>query len=106
MKRKLLGTLVLLGALTVASGCYSGPKRLQRTWDDYENKAYVENAWLSGVLGVVPAYPLVMFGAMIGDAFYNFYYFWFVDAFDENTGTAYIHENPTGARKSVSGTGF
>ena len=106
MNRKLLGTLVLLGGIALTSACYSGPKRLQRSWDDYENKAYVENAWLSGILGVVPVYPLVMWAAGIGDLFYNFYYFWFVDALDNNTGTAFLHENPTGAAKSVSGPGF
>jgi hypothetical protein len=106
MNRKFLGTLAILAALTLGSGCYAGPKRLQRAWDDYENKAYVDNAWLTGALGVVGVYPLVNFAAMIGDWFVNFYYFWFVDAFDQNTGTAYIHENPTGARKSVSGPGF
>ena len=105
MNRKLLGALVLLGALGISSGCYTGPKRLQRSWDDYENKAYVENAWLSGVLGLLP-YPIVMWLAGIGDLFINFYYFWGKDAFDNNTGTAFIHENPTGARKSVSGPGF
>jgi hypothetical protein len=106
MNRKLLGTLVLLGGLAVSSGCYAGPQRLQRSWKDYENKAYVENAWLTGVLGVVPVYPLVSAVAGFADLFYNFYYFWFKDALDNNTGTAFIHENVTGARKSVSGPGF
>jgi hypothetical protein len=106
MNRKLLSTLMVLVALTFGTACYSGPKRLQRSWLDYENKAYVDNAWLTGALGVVPVYPFVQAIATIGDHFINFYYFWFVDAFDDNTGTAYLHENPSGARKTVSGPGF
>jgi hypothetical protein len=45
--------------------------------------------------------------AGFGDLFVNAYYFWGKDAFGEgNTGTAYIHDNPQGAAKSLTGTGF
>ncbi|MFN0244989.1 MAG: hypothetical protein ACKVWV_19060 [Planctomycetota bacterium] len=107
MNRKLIGTLALFGCLTVLSGCYAGPKRLSRTWNDYENKAYVENAWMTAVLSnVVPVYPIVGWFAGFGDLFVNSYYFWVKDAFGGNTGTAYIHENPQGAAKSLTGAGF
>lgn len=107
MNRKLIGTLALVGCLTLMSSCMTGPRRLSRTWDDYNNKAYVENAWMTAVLtDVVPVYPIVGLFAGVGDWFVNFYYFWAKDAFTGNTGTAYIHENPQGAAKSLTGAGF
>lgn len=107
MNRKLLGSLALVCALSLSSGCAVGPTRLSRTWDDYTNKAYVENTWLTAALTqVIPVYPIVGAFAWVGDLFVNAYYFWGKDAFDGNTGTAYIHENPQGAAKSLSGAGF
>lgn len=108
MNRKLFGSLALVCVLTLAAGCGTGPKRLSRTWDDYTNKAYVENTWLTAALtDILPVYPIVGLFAGVGDLFVNAYYFWGKDAFgDGNTGTAYIHENPQGAAKSLTGTGF
>ena len=88
----------------MTTSCQSGPKRFQRTWDDHVNQAYSENAWVHGALlqDVIPVYPIVGLFALIGDSFYNFYYFWWNDAWD-NKGTSYTHKSVDGTDKLVAG---
>lgn len=104
--KKTLGLALVVGALLMSSGCYSGPRRLSHAWDDWTQQKYAENAWMHAVLSdIIPVYPFVGFVAAIGDAFYNMYYFWGKDAWD-NKGTAYVHKNPEGAAKTVAGSGL
>jgi hypothetical protein len=104
--KKTLGLALIVGALLTTSCVYSGPKRLQNSWNDWTNQKYSENAWMHAVLSeVIPVYPFVGFFAAIGDIFVNSYYFWGKDAWD-NKGTAYVHKNPEGAAKTVTGSGL
>ena len=104
---KKLALACAIAATLLASSCMSGPKRLTRSWDDWVNQQYTENAWLHGALlqDIVPVYPIVGFVAGIGDAFVNFYYFWSKDAWD-NKGTGFEHEQVQGAEKMVAGSGM
>lgn len=96
--------IAVLAITLMTVSCQSGPKRFTRTWDNYVNQAYSENAWIHGALlqDVLPVYPFVGLVAAFGDAFYNFYYFWAIDAWD-NKGTAYTYTQADGAEKAVSG---
>ena len=102
LKKAICATVLAATLMTV--GCNSGPKRFSRTWDDWVNQKYTESAWIHGAVlqDIIPVYPIVGFVAAIGDAFYNFYYFWFEDAWD-NKGTGFTHEPVTGSDKMVSG---
>lgn len=103
MLKKTMCAAVLATALMTTS-CQSGPKRFQRTWDDHVNQVYSEDAWIHGALlqDVIPVYPIVGLFAWIGDAFYNFYYFWWEDAWD-GKGTSYTHKAVSDTDKLVSG---
>lgn len=105
MKKSLL---VLPLALLTLTACQSGPKRLTRSWDDWVNQKYTENAWVHGALlqDVLPVYPLVGLIATIGDTlFVNPYYFWAKDAWDSK-GTGFTHEPVEGTEKVVAGSGL
>ena len=108
MKRKLLGSLVMACVMTLASGCVAGPNRLSRTWDDYANQQYTQNAWVTQILStIIPVYPIVGCVMGIGDVIVvNTYTFWAKDAFNNNKGTGYVHTNPTGTTKTVTGYGM
>ena len=83
-----------LALATSLAACAAGPHQLRRTVDDWDQKLYVDNPWVDGVLWFVPVIPLVGFGAMIGDFFVtDAYAFWFKDAWDQK-GTAFAHYNP------------
>jgi hypothetical protein len=104
--KKTLGLALVVGALLMSAGCYSGPRRLSHAWDNWTQQKYSENAWMHAVLSdVIPVYPFVGFVAGFGDAFWNMYYFWGKDAWD-NKGTVYINKNPEGAAKTVTGSGL
>jgi len=91
-------------ALTTIAACASGPHQLNRTVDDWDQKMYVDQPWLNGVLHFVPVFPIAHFIAMVGDFFItDAYAFWFKDAWD-GKGTAFTHFNvsPTdGAMSSL-----
>lgn len=100
MKRTLctlaVGMTLFLGA------CAAGPQQLSRSVDDYDQKLYIQNPWLDGILYVIPVIPLAKYVAAIGDFFIgNAYAFWFKDAWDMK-GTAYTHFNPTPTDGSMS----
>lgn len=100
----LVACVLALGLSTTS--CYSGPRRLQNSWDDWTNQKYSENAWMHAILSTpLPVYPIVSFAAGFADLFYNAYYFWGKDAWD-NKGTSYVHKNPEGAAKTVAGSGL
>ena len=83
MRNNLLVTAGLAACLTFTS-CAAGPQQLQRSVDDWDHKMYVKNPLLDGVLWVVPVFPLLNFGAAIGDFFIgNAYFFWFHDVWDQ-----------------------
>lgn len=104
--KKTVGLAVAAAVLSVCAGCASGPSRLSNSFGDWRNQQYSESAWLHALLTeVIPVYPLVQGLAGIGDLFVNAYYFWAKDAWD-NKGTAYVHMNPEGAEKTVTGSGF
>ena len=89
-------TVCLLAVLTATLlSCATGPRILSRKWDDYENQAYVSNPWLTALCtDVVPAYPIVTFGAAIVDIYaLNPYHFWVKDAW-RNEGTPFYHTDP------------
>lgn len=105
MIKKLLGAMLLACSLSLVSGCNSGPKRLTRTWDDWTNQKYTENAYVHGMLlqDILPVYPLVGFVMAVGDLLIvNPYYFWAKDVWDGN-GTGYNHTNPLDAERTVTG---
>lgn len=86
-------TSLALGAITAVSltSCAAGPHQLRRTVDDYDQKLYVNNPWLDGVLWVVPVFPLAHYVAMIGDFLVtDAYAFWLNDAWDMK-GTGFEH---------------
>ena len=102
-----LGLVACVLALSLSTtSCYSGPRRLSNSWNDWTNQKYSENAWMHAILSTpLPVYPIVEFAAGFADLFYNAYYFWSKDAWD-NKGTAYVHKNPEGATKTVAGSGL
>ena len=102
MKRSLV--TLALGMTLFLGSCMAGPHQLRRSLDDFDQKLYIQNPWLDGVLWVVPVFPIGMFIAQIGDFFIgDAYSFWFKDAWDMK-GTGFTHFNPTptdGTMKSL-----
>ena len=100
--RKLLGSLAVCVAAVSLSSCYAGPHQLSRTVDDWDQKMYVENPLLNGVLWFIPVFPLCTYGASIADFFVtDAYAFWFKDVWD-GKGTAYTHYKTTPTDGSMS----
>lgn len=105
IKRTLFTGVAIAGFLSFTS-CVSGPKRLQRNWDEYVNQKYSQDSWIHGALlqDIIPVYPIVGFAMAVGDTLaVNPYYFWTKDVKDRK-GTAYTYEQPT-SEKTVSGWG-
>ena len=91
-----------LALATTLAACAAGPHQLRRTVDDWDQKMYVQNPWLDGVLWVIPVIPLAFYGSMIADFFVtDAYSFWFKDAWD-GKGTAFTHYNPVPTDGSMS----
>ncbi len=89
MKRLLI--LVPLLLLLSLGACAAGPHQLQRSVDDWDQKLYVENPLLDGVLWVIPVFPLLNLGAAVGDfVIVDAWYFWSQDVWD-GKGTAFKH---------------
>jgi hypothetical protein len=108
MKNTKIALIATLLAAAAGSACQSGPKRLTRSWDDWVNNRYTENAWLHGAVlqDIFPVYGLVGLFATIGDVLVvNPYYFWSSDAFD-NQGTGFVHDQVPASAKQVEGPGF
>ena len=65
---------------------------------------YVKQPWVDAILWVVPVFPILNFGALIGDFFVvDAYAFWFKDAWD-GKGTGFRHaevEATDGAMNSL-----
>jgi hypothetical protein len=90
--RKTALALALL-ATTAFSGCTAGPHQLCRTVDDWDQKLYVGNPWLGGVMSFT-VIPLAKFGAGIGDFFVgDAYTFWVRDAWSGKGGAGFKHYN-------------
>ena len=103
--KKLLPSILVATTLVCMTSCASGPRRLTRTWDDWVNQKYTQNAWLHGAVlqDVIPVYTLVGLVMTLGDVIVvNPWYFWTKDAWD-NRGTGFDHVNPTDTTRSVSG---
>lgn len=101
MRNNLLVSAGLAACLTFTS-CAAGPQQLQRSVDDWDHKMYVQNPLLDGVLWVVPVFPLLNFGAAIGDFFIgNAYFFWFHDVWD-GKGTGFEHAKVEATDGTVS----
>jgi hypothetical protein len=84
-----------LGLSFLLASCFAGPHQLRRSLDDYDQKLYIQNPWLDGILWFIPVFPIGGFVATIGDFFIgDLYSFWFKDAWDQK-GTAFTHFNPT-----------
>jgi hypothetical protein len=96
----ILAVLVLLGTVS----CAAGPQQLYRTVDDIDQKLYVDQPILDGVLYFIPVIPLAKYVATIGDFFIvNPYHFWLNDIWD-GTGTGFEHlpvDAPDGRVKSL-----
>lgn len=90
--RKLAFALVLtLCTCFSLSSCAAGPHQLRRSVDDLDHKLYVSSPWLNAALWIVPAFPILHFGAQIGDFLIcDAYAFWFKDAWD-GKGTGFEH---------------
>ncbi|MEZ5963713.1 MAG: hypothetical protein R3F56_07690 [Planctomycetota bacterium] len=108
---KKLALTLALGATALLPSCLAGPHQLQRTVDDWDQKTYITNPWISAALWVVPVFPLAKFGASVADFFVtDAYAFWFKDAWDMK-GTGFEHYKQTwtdGRMKSLlmSDAGF
>ena len=90
MKKRLLA---VPGVLLLA-GCMAGPGPLHNYVGDKWNNNYQEQPLLTSVLTVIPVYPFVYYIAWWGDSLVpNLVQFWGYDVW-ENTGAAYIHDNP------------
>ena len=86
--------LALAGLTLSLTSCAAGPHQLRRSVDDLDQKLYVENPWVDGLLWFFPVIPLLGFGASVGDFFVvDAYHFWFKDAWD-GKGTAFRHFQP------------
>jgi len=94
--KKLCLALGLLAAVSLTS-CQAGPHQLRRTVDDWDQKMYIQNPWVNGVLWFIPVIPLANFGATIVDTFVgDAYAFWFKDAWDgKGTGFTHYTQSPT-----------
>ncbi|MDO8349166.1 MAG: hypothetical protein Q7T30_02940 [Planctomycetota bacterium] len=80
--------LLFLLAATLSS-CLAGPHQLRRTVDDWDQRLYVQNAWLDAGLWVIPVIPLGHALALAGDFLVtDAVAFWFDDAWD-NAGTGF-----------------
>jgi hypothetical protein len=90
-------TAIAVGALALGlSSCLAGPKQLTRSLDNWDQKLYIDNPWIDGILWVVPVFPLAYYGASFGDFFINGYYFWVKDAWDmKGTGFKYYQPEAT-----------
>jgi hypothetical protein len=101
---KKLGIALAAAAALSLTACSAGPHQLRRSVDDWDQKMYIENPWLDGILWFIPVIPLATFGAQIGDFFIvDAYSFWVKDAWD-GKGTSYKHFEPTatdGSMKSL-----
>ena len=94
IKIALVALMVLV--LISLAGCLGGPNTLTRRIDDWMNAQYVESPCLAGnvVSGVLVGVWFVL--ARVIDGVFNFYHFWFEDAWPmgKGTGTPFIHANP------------
>ena len=89
--QKLTVTLSLCGLLLL-SGCFTGPKQLHATVDDWDRQLYVDTPWFNGALWIIPVVPAARIGSLFIDGVVgNFYTFWFEDAFDGEGGTTVRH---------------
>ena len=99
--KKTLVALPLLVALTLAS-CAAGPKQLQRSVDDWDQKMYISSPWIDGLLNAFYVIPLASALGGVGDFFTdNLYSFWFKDAWD-GKGTGFKHFSQTYTDGSMS----
>ena len=81
-------------ALTTFAACSAGPHQLNRSVDDWDQKMYIDQPWLNGVLWFVPVFPIAHFLATVGDFLVtDAYAFWLKDAWD-GKGTAFTHFSP------------
>ena len=81
-------------AITTVAACSAGPHQLNRTVDDWDQKLYVDQPWLDGVLWFIPVIPIAHFLAQVGDFLVtDAYAFWLKDAWD-GKGTAFTHFSP------------
>ena len=91
------GLALALSCLMFA-GCWSGPKQLTRSVDDWDNQLYVQSPWMDSLLWhVVPFFPVMKIAAGIGDILIvNPVSFWFEDAWDgKGTGFQHLDVEPT-----------
>jgi hypothetical protein len=97
---------VLIAALLAASclftSCAAGPHQLRRTVDDWDHEMYVKSPWVDAVLWIVPVFPIMNFGAFVGDFLVtDAYAFWIKDAWDgKGTGFKHYEVKPTDGQMS------
>ena len=73
------------------TSCFAGPKQLQRSVDDWDNKLYVQTPWMDGLMWTVPIIPAAHFIAFTLDTLIvNACSFWLEDAWDCK-GTGFRH---------------
>ncbi len=89
-------------ALTTFAACSAGPHQLKRSVDDWDQKMYIDQPWLNGILWFVPVFPIANFLAFVGDFLVtDAYAFWLKDAWD-GKGTAFTHFTPKPTDGSMS----
>ena len=92
MRNKLISALTATCLAFSLTSCLAGPHQLRRTVDDWDAKMYASSPLIDGILWFpVPMYPILNWGAMIGDFFVgDAYSFWFHDVWD-GKGTGFEH---------------
>ncbi|MCB9889244.1 MAG: DUF3332 family protein [Planctomycetes bacterium] len=91
--RKTALALVLLSCTTFA-GCLAGPKQLERSVSDWDNKTYVQSPWLNNFMHVFLIFTAMELVAKIGDTLIiNPFVFWTDDAWGCH-GTGFVHNTP------------
>ncbi|MFT7663843.1 MAG: hypothetical protein ACI87A_002070 [Planctomycetota bacterium] len=103
--RRLLAPSLAL-CLLLLPGCLAGPYQLSRSWDDWVNQKYSEDARLHGAVfqNIVPVYPFA--GLVLGFVdviVVNPYYFWGNDVWQGN-GTAFKHAETPKAQRIIEGS--
>lgn len=93
MKKRVLAIVV---PLLFLGACRSGPSYLSRSVDDWQNKNYEKDVWVTAILtDPIPVYPIIgALGGIVDWAILNPVQFWGTDAW-ASEGTSFTHENPT-----------
>ncbi len=85
-----LALVIVMGSI----GCF-GPRKITRGLDDILNQEYVNQPWLVGNVVSMWFIGIAFWFTQVVDAFIDFYYFWFEDAWPigKGVGTPFNHKS-------------